>query len=688
MLEQERDDVFTLQVGNIIPGEHVEITITYSERLPFFENGTTEIRLPMVVAPRYVPGNPLDSCEVGDGIEEDTDIVPDASRISPPRLAKGFDPKVGLNIQVELLSDAAIRELSCSQHATRTSNSGGNGISVSLSRTDELLNRDFVLRWNLGENKIQTAFHGYKSEHGTYYAMLSILPPQREHQSSAGRDVVFVLDRSGSMRGVKMASASKACAILLSTLGPADRFAIACFNTAVKWFYPNGMDAQRFLTADESGVKRGEGFLRGITSEGGTELDQALESGLEVISRRDDGSTRVPVVVLLTDGQISDEGRVLARIQKEIGSSRIFTVGIDTAVNQGFLSRLAALGKGTSTFVEPGASLDDALRTISREIGAPMIVDVRLEDLDSNINMETISPARIPDLFAGRSSVTFFQMNQPGRIRINGKFSDGSNFEETISSEVTPVSAIAHLWARARVRDLEDQFRLEPALQEQTKKKIIEIGIRHTLLTRFTAFVVVDESKVVNQDGTRRKIVQPVEMPAQWEMEMGSPMHITGAMAMMSLPSAPLEARASAPAPMMQFDERSRPSSLLKGLFRKHTRDVDPKQKPADSKALKEAVKDFMKAFDGVQKAIESGQVPSGKQLEKTRKQLIKLMPDTGEYAALGRLLNGVVTELLTALRSPGIEVSTLQSILNQNKKTIDEAFREVQPTAFWESTI
>ena len=137
--------------------------ITYSERLPFFENGTTEIRLPMVVAPRYIPGNPLDSCEVGDGIEEDTDIVPDASRISPPRLAKGFDPKVGLKIQVELLR-CRIRELSCSQHATRTSNSGRNGISVSLSRTDELLNRDFVLRWNLGENKIQTAFHGYKSE--------------------------------------------------------------------------------------------------------------------------------------------------------------------------------------------------------------------------------------------------------------------------------------------------------------------------------------------------------------------------------------------------------------------------------------------------------------------------------------------------------------------------------------------
>ena len=107
LLEQERDDVFTIQVGNLPPNEEITVEITYSESLPFFEDGNTELRLPLVVAPRYIPGNTIDECSVGDGIEHDTDIVPDASKISPPRLCAGFDPNVGLKIEVQLLNEVS-----------------------------------------------------------------------------------------------------------------------------------------------------------------------------------------------------------------------------------------------------------------------------------------------------------------------------------------------------------------------------------------------------------------------------------------------------------------------------------------------------------------------------------------------------------------------------------------------------
>jgi Ca-activated chloride channel family protein len=690
LLEQERDDVFTLQVGNIPPGEQVEIKITYSERLSFFENGTTELRLPTVVAPRYVPGRPLDSCDVGDGIEEDTDIVPDASRISPPRLAKGFDPKVGLNIQVELLADG-IRELSCSQHATRTSTSDSTTTRVSLVRTDELLNRDFVLRWKLSEDKVKTSLHTFQSKEGSHYAMLSILPPRGHEIAASPRDVLFILDRSGSMLGVKMASASKACSTLLSTLGPADRFGICCFNNRVDWFYPDGKMGSRFLPADEAGLKRGEEYLRGITSEGGTELDRAVEAGLAALSIREDEAERIPVAVLLTDGQISDESRVLSRIKKDIGKIRIFTVGIDTAVNQSFLKRLADLSGGTSTFVEPGAPLDDALRAISREIGAPLIVDLAIQGMDSIV--ESIAPSRIPDLFTGRSSVTLFQTKQPGPIRVKGKFNNGKVFEQVVAPEETSLSAISHLWARARVRDLEDQFRMDSQSQEKTKKQIIEIAIQHTLLTRFTAFIVVDESEVVNQDGTRRKIVQPVEMPAQWEMDMSPSMPITGAfkLSTMALPSAPMEARApSAPSPMMQLsDTRRGPISALKGLLRK----IPERQKRQDEKALRQVVREFMRLFESVMNAVHSGRIPPAKELEKAKNELLKLLKETStEYAAVKRFVETTVTELLLELKSAHVDVDKLQNILSKNQKTIDDAFREVHPFAgtppFWESTI
>lgn len=687
LLEQERDDVFTIQVGNLPPGEEVTIEITYSERLPFFENGNTELRLPLVVAPRYIPGNTLDECSVGDGIEHDTDIVPDASKISPPRLCAGFNPNVGLKIEVELLN--RFSDLFCSQHATRTKESA-NGALISLSRIDERLDKDFVLHWKSGKEKTQSSLLVYKNEKQEVYGMLSIIPPQRDNFFGVPRDVVFVLDRSGSMQGVKMASASRSCSILLSTLGPNDRFAIVAFSNQVEWFESNN----KFVAATEDGLQRGENFLRSINSHGGTELDHAIEAAISAIVKRPRTETRIPVIVLLTDGQIGDESRVLKRIQKELDDTRVFTVGIDTAVNQGFLSRLASLGGGTATFVEPGTELEDALRAVGREIGTPLIVDLAIAAADPQIDLASVAPMRIPDLFAGRTSTAFFRMNQPGAIHISGKFSDGGKFEEQISDSVIDLPAIAHLWARARVKDLEDRFRLEQSNQSEIKKQIIELSVQHTLLTRFTAFVVVDESEVVNEDGSRRKIVQPVEMPAMWEMEQDGQADAYLQMAMMS------PAPRSAGRPMqtrMQVSSAKSDSGagILPGILRKH-RTVKDREEIAqvDSKQLKRALKDFIEEFRAVQSAIHSGHVPSADNLEKARLEVVKALstaPVGTELAGLQKLLKGAIVELIAALRTPGISVAVLQSILERHKKEFEKSFHEIESpknAPFWESTI
>src|SRR5207237_2607462 len=153
LLEQERDDVFTIQVGNVTPGDAVTVRLTYSERLPFFEDGRTELRLPLVVAPRYVGGQELDREQAGHGVVPDSTTVPDASRITPPRLAPGFDPRVALGVEVELFGAAA--ELACSQHAVRSS-AGPESVRIALAREREPLDRDFVLRWKLAGEKVKT----------------------------------------------------------------------------------------------------------------------------------------------------------------------------------------------------------------------------------------------------------------------------------------------------------------------------------------------------------------------------------------------------------------------------------------------------------------------------------------------------------------------------------------------------
>jgi Ca-activated chloride channel family protein len=549
LMEQERDDVFTVHVGNLPPKEEITVRIVYSERLPFLSNGTTELRIPLVVAPRYIPGNPSNELNVGDGFEEDTDIVRDASRISPPRLAKGSPSQTRLSIDIEVL-DQSIADLCCTQHAVRSNSSSGT-TKVSLARQDEFMNQDFILRWSVASKSLRPSLIVCRDEQNAY-GMLSIYPPKQNQRQNA-RDVIFVLDRSGSMEGAKMASAARACSILLSTLTPQDRFAILAFDNTAEWLHSQLTTTGPFLKADEAGIERGLRHLREITARGGTEMFVALQAAISAIGNLGADNNHVPVIVLITDGQVGDESRILESIQKNLGNTRMFTVGVDTAVNRSFLQRLAQSGKGTSIFVEPGVQLEEALRLIGREIGNPVLTDIKL----ANLNQNALTPFPVPDLFEGHGSTAFFRSANTS-IQISGTLSDGTQYRENVTAKEVDLPAIAHLWARSRVMDLEDRYRLDPSQQESLRKEIIALALQHHLLTRFTAFVVVDEMEVVNADGKRRKVIQPVHMPAQWEMEMApQPVKVAPmAMATMELSAAPAARRALG-RPIQIFEEAS-----------------------------------------------------------------------------------------------------------------------------------
>jgi Ca-activated chloride channel family protein len=670
LLEQERDDVFTVQVGNVTPGDAVTVRLTYSERLSFFEDGRTELRLPTVVAPRFVGGQELPREPVGHGVVQDSTTVPDASRITPPRLVPGFDPKVSLGIEVELFG--GFPDLACSQHAVSTS-SGPESLRVALSREHEPLDRDFVLRWRIASEQVKS----HLLVHGGF-ALLSLLPPARAGFLGAPRDVVFVLDRSGSMQGPKMASAARACALLLRTLGPRDRFMVQAFDDVVEWM-PGG-----FQQADEGGIERGESWLRAIFARGGTELDGAMREALQQIRALPESAGRAPVVVLLTDGQVGDESSVLKRLQAEVGEARVFTVGIDTAVNGGFLRRLSALGGGTSTLVEPGARLEEALQAVGREIGTPLVTGLRIEG-----EAPEMAPSRMPDLFAGRASTVFFRSGGR-RVKVTGQLAGGGRFEQEVEAREAPLAAIEHLWARARIADLEDEFR--GSQSEAAKKEIVALSIRHTVLTRLTAFVVADD-EVVSKGGARRTVVQPVAMPAGWEMgALGAP--AVGPMLKMSAPMprgpGPVRLMGGMPPVTGQATQATFGRRMMAQLLGRSLREEPATQAQRD--AVRQALEAFLRAFS----AAKSG-AGRAEDLERARVDLLRALGASLAIATalplLQAFLRGAAVELVAALGAGAAD----SALLERHARALEAARDEARPVLgepgaaarnFWEASI
>jgi Ca-activated chloride channel family protein len=525
LLEQERDDVFTVKVGNLPPRERATIKMVVSERLPAFDDGETELRIPLVVAPRYIPGEPLERPSLGEGTESDTTAVPDASRISPPRLAPGLRGDVALAISVELLGEDEVQDLGCTQHATKLG-AGSGKLTIRLARKDELLDRDFVLRWKSAAVAAKPLL--YVSRKGAHtYGLLSLVPPREVRSGAGARDVLFLLDRSGSMEGAKLDSARRALDGLLGTLAPHDRFAICAFDDKSLWFKSGWLNRNKgtFSPADAASLGEARRWLSNVNSAGGTELLPALEESLAAIdelAREKESEGRLRVVVLITDGQVGNEGEVLRRIESRASGLRVFTLGIDTAVNAAFLRRLAQIGRGTATLCAPGPELEHALARIGREIGAPVLVDVSVEDQGLGLDAATLTPERLPDLYAGRTASVFFRSrNATGSVRIRARRASGGSFDQVVAAEPIELASLPQLWAKSRVSDLEDRYRVAYAGEsgglEAARGEILEIALEHQLLTRFTAFIVVDKDEAERRLALpRRTIVQAVEQPAEW----------------------------------------------------------------------------------------------------------------------------------------------------------------------------
>lgn len=503
LLEQERDNVFTVQLGNIPPGEELTIELSYASRMERNLVETT-FRFPLVVAPRYTPGSPLPRPPRGRGVGQDTRRVRDASRVTPPVLPPGLQTGASLNIRVEFEGEGLEPDhLACTQHAMTSSTQEGR-LVVELSNGDELLNRDFLLRFRMAGHEAKALL---LADPGHF--LLTLIPP-RKSLPGMPRDVVILLDRSGSMYGTKFQSASKAVADFLELLEPGDRFSLVTFSSDVQSFQKGRLqDVSKALQACE--------WLSGLQAGGGTEVLKPLQQVMKSPEERG----RILCVVLITDGEVDNEHEVLRAAQQKNPHARLFTLGIDTAVNDAFLRRLAQIGRGTCELVTPGEKLEGALKRLASETGRPLLMDVDLHDRGLGITKDSLAPERAPDLFAARPCEVLGRKSGHGELEVTARRADGSSWSQRLAATPTDSPALPLVWARERVSDLEDRIRMREGEPKALEREILAIALEYGILTRFTAFVLVDRSEVVNRDGQRVEIVQPVELPAEWSPAKG-----------------------------------------------------------------------------------------------------------------------------------------------------------------------
>ena len=505
LLDQERPNIFTQSVANILPGEQVKITISYVETLKY-ENGAYEFVFPMVVGPRYVPGTPKTE-ERGNGFAPDTDKVPDASRITPRPAPAGMRSGHDISLEVALDAGLIVDNLDSKTHPIDIQRPDVRSARLRLKETSTIPNKDFILRYDVAGRAIQDALLTHRSGKGGFFTMI-LQPPDRVMPADVmPKELVFVLDTSGSMNGFPIDKAKETMKLALDSLYPSDTFNLITFAGDTRILFPQP------VPATSENLRKAQAFLSSRSGSGGTEMMKAIKAALEP----SDDQSHVRIVCFMTDGYVGNDMEIISEVQKH-QNARVFSFGIGSSVNRFLLDKMAEVGRGEVEYVSLSDDGSAAARRFHERVRNPLLTDISIDW--NGLPVADVYPQRIPDLFGAKPVILTGRYTAAGRatIRLKGKMA-GNDFVREIPVEFPETMAshdvLASLWARERIESLMDQDysgAQSGNMPPELKDTITQLGIEYRLMTQFTSFVAVEEM-IVTDGGQPRRIDVPVEVP-------------------------------------------------------------------------------------------------------------------------------------------------------------------------------
>lgn len=487
VVHQQRPNLFRTAVANIGPGETIEVVIGYLQ-IADQDAGRYSLRFPLTITPRYIPGVQLDQATVLTSETPTAAVtlaVPgdDSSTLGDlhPRLAQVNPTRQSVNIEIDIDAGAPLEHIVSPYHPISVS-ATERGVQIQLRNEQSPPDRDFELSWTpvvKGEPAI--ALFREPTDQGEH-VLLMFMPPQETRAVNTPREVIFVIDTSGSMTGESIEQARAALLNGLRTLRPNDRFTVIQFNSAHDALFDEP------VSASPPNLAQAYRYVRNLRATGGTEMLPAL---LTALSMPESGE-HLRQVIFITDAAVGNEDQLMLTIRQRLGSARLFTVGIGSAPNGHFLRNAARTGRGTFTYIGSTNEVERKMSELLHKLTRPVLTDIELS-WPEGVQPE-YAPATIGDLYAGEPIVVTARLPSPvkGTLSISGR-TNGAWTRQISLDNTQPRTGVASLWARNRIGDMMDS-RSNGATEDSIRNSVLPLALQYQLVSNYTSLVAVDRT--------------------------------------------------------------------------------------------------------------------------------------------------------------------------------------------------
>ncbi len=489
LLEQQRPNVFSMSLANIMPQEQVEIELNYTELL-IPTDSVYEVVFPTVVGPRYM--SPQQGAKKEDAF------------VSSPYLRQGKKPTSSLHISTRISAGVPIYDLSCPSHQILPQWQSPGTAQLTLADSDPFQgNRDFVLRYRLAGDQITSGLLLFQGGDENFFLYMAQPPNRVATEAIPAREYIFVVDVSGSMSGFPLNTSKGLLRDLIGKLRPTDLFNVVLFAGDSTVLAPES------LQANQENIAKAISLIDGQRGGGGTELLPAIKQAMSL--PREEAISRS--IVLVTDGYISGEQGVFDHIRENLNRCNVFAFGIGSAVNRYLIEGIAKAGMGEPFVVTEEAEAPGIAAKFREYIQTPVLTDIRVRAV--GFDTYDVNPVQFPDLLAQRPIILFGKWRGPvaGTIELTGKTGQGDYVTRLDVAGSQPDEgnrALRYLWARSRIAELSDYG--ASSVEEESVEQITALGLKYNLLTRYTSFIAVREV-VTNPTGSAENVQQALPLP-------------------------------------------------------------------------------------------------------------------------------------------------------------------------------